>query len=142
MIELITVLVVLALLIVIVGPRLSTIITQTRVNRAASAIQNDVEAAFAIASRNRQPIRIQWNSGAMELGVTNRAGTTTYRRTLLAHSEYQLKSSQVTVSDTPLVIFPNGLASDTLHVKISVEIGSSTFIKRVRVSRAGLVQIL
>jgi hypothetical protein len=39
-------------------------------------------------------------------------------------------------------VFPNGFASDTLSITISVARGGTTYTKRVRMSRAGLVKVI
>lgn len=117
--------------------RLHQLLAEQRVARAATTIQGDVEAAFAIAGRNRRPIRIAWNASKMQLDVTDRSGTVSYRTLSLKSDAYALEPGSVTVSLTPLEIYPNGLAADTLLVSIT---GYKTN-KRVRVSRAGLVQV-
>ena len=48
------------------------------------SVQNDLEAAFALAVRNRRPMRISWNSTTQQMTVTDRAGTTVFRRTNLS----------------------------------------------------------
>jgi len=113
------------------------IMIQQRVARAATAMRNDLEGAFALAVRNRRPIRISWDATAMQLGVTDRAGTTAYRHTNVGRDAYGLTSSAVSFSRSPVEVYPNGLANDTLTITLST--GGVT--KRVRMSRAGLVLI-
>lgn len=117
--------------------RIHKIMVQQRVARAATSVQTDLEAAFAIAARNRQPIRIAWNSGKMQMQVTDRAGTVYYRRTPLGKEAYGLTSSGVTFSTNPLEVYPNGLAANTLTIVLSNE-GSS---RTIRMSRGGMVRI-
>ena len=88
-----------------------------------------------IAQRNRRPVRISWDASKLQLNVTDRAGTTTYRRTTLG-SAYGLKASNVTFSVSPLEIFPNGLAASSLVIALS----ANGFVDTVFVSRAGLVR--
>ena len=57
----------------------------TRIQRAATSVRNDMEGAFALAVRNRRPMRISWNSSTQQMTVTDRAGTTVFRRTNLTH---------------------------------------------------------
>src|SRR5687767_9744880 len=61
-------------------PRASRVMNQTKVQRAAQALQMEVQQAFAIAGRNREPTRISWNAASTQLRITNLAGTTIYRR--------------------------------------------------------------
>jgi Tfp pilus assembly protein FimT len=121
--------------------RISQTMTQQRVLRASQAIRNDIEAAFAIAARNRQPIRMAWSASAMQFSVTSRSGATVYRRTNLASSTYNLSSSNISVSSSPIEIYPNGLAADTLLFTVSATRSGKTHSRRVHVSRAGLVRV-
>src|SRR5687768_2703122 len=61
-------------------PRVSRVMSQTNVQRAAQALQIEVQQAFAIAGRNRAPVTIRWDAGTTQLRITNLAGTTIYRR--------------------------------------------------------------
>lgn len=114
--------------------RIHAIIVQQRVSRAANSLQTDLQSAFGIASRNRQPIRISWNSTKMQLDVTDRAGATFYRRTPLGN-DYGFASSNVSVSASPVEVYPNGYASDTLTIVLS----SDGNTKRVHMYRTGMV---
>jgi prepilin-type N-terminal cleavage/methylation domain-containing protein len=134
LLELLIVLMIVGIVTALSGGRVHAIIVQQRVNRAANSVQSDLEAAFSIANRNRRPVRIAWDASKMQLQVTDRAGTTFYRRTPLG-SDYNLKSSNVTVSRSPIEIFPNGLANDTLLIQLSME----SNVKKIRMSRAGMV---
>lgn len=116
--------------------RIHSLMVQQRVARAATSLQSDLEAAFALAVRNRAPVRIAWNSTKRQMGVTDRAGTTFYRRTPLG-TDYGLSASGVAFSKSPLEIYPNGLAEDTLKIVLTIE----TSTRSIRVSRAGMVRV-
>jgi prepilin-type N-terminal cleavage/methylation domain-containing protein len=116
--------------------KIHDLMSHQRVLHAATAVQNDLEAAFQIAGRNRAPVRIAWDATVMQLSITDRAGTLTFRKTNLSRQAYGFASNAVTVSTSPLEVYPNGLAADTLLVTIS----SNGFTKKLRMSRAGLVQ--
>jgi type II secretion system protein H len=118
-------------------PRVRDLMEQQRVARAATAIQNDLEAAYAISSRNRRPIEIAWDAAKMQIVVTDQAGTTFFRKTSLATAAYGLASSNIAFSRSPLEIYPNGLANDTLTIRLT---GTNTS-RRVRMTRAGMVRI-
>ncbi len=135
--ELIIVIVVAGVVMTIGFPKVHDLMVQQRVSRASTAVQNTLEAAFAIAGRNRRPIRISWDSSKMQLAVTDRAGTVFYRRTGLGQDPYGLTSSDVTFSASPIEVFPNGLANDSLTITLST--GGVT--KKVGMSRGGMVYI-
>jgi type II secretory pathway pseudopilin PulG len=124
------------------GVKVSSMMTQQRVIRAASTVQTGIELAFAVAQRNRQPIRISWASSASSLllKVSSRAGDTVYQRTDM--KPMGLSNGDVTTSSSYIDVFPNGFASDTFSVKISVVRNGKTYQRRVRMSRAGLVKVL
>jgi prepilin-type N-terminal cleavage/methylation domain-containing protein len=117
--------------------RVHALIVHQRITRATSAIQNNLEAAFAIAGRNRRPVRISWDASSSQLQVTDRAGTKTYSHTNLGRDPYGLGSGAVSVSRSPVEVFPTGLASDPLDVTITLE----NLTRRVRMSRAGMIEI-
>jgi prepilin-type N-terminal cleavage/methylation domain-containing protein len=137
MIELVLVIVIGGVVTGMALPRVRDLMAQQRVARAATAIQNDLEAAYAISSRNRRPIRIAWDAANMQMVVTDRLGTTFYRKTSLGTDAYGLRSASVAFSRSPLEIYPNGLANDTLTIALT---GTNTS-KRVRMTRAGMVRI-
>lgn len=113
-------------------------ITQSKVQRAAQRLQTDVQQAFAIAARNRKAVILRWQSSSVEMQVTDRTQTTIYRRTPLGvQSGMGLAASDVTVYPTVLTVFPNGLAADTLSIRLS----KNGYTKVVRVSRAGMVRL-
>jgi prepilin-type N-terminal cleavage/methylation domain-containing protein len=140
--EMLIVVILVGIVMSIAGVKMTTIMTQQRVVRAASTIQTDMELAYAVASRNRKPMRIIFSSSASAIlvRVTNRAGDTTYRQTNL--KEIGLSHGQVTSSSPEITVFPNGFASDTLSILISVTQNGVTHKRRVRMSRAGLVKVI
>jgi len=120
--ELVTVLVVGGVLTSLAMAKVTQIMVSQRLKASMIAVQNDIEG-------------ISWDASKLQLNVTDRAGTTTYRRTTLG-SAYGLKASNVTFSVSPLEIFPNGLAASSLVIALS----ANGFVDTVFVSRAGLVR--
>lgn len=137
MIELLVVLTIIGITAAISAGRIHALMIQHRIARAATAVRNDVEGAFTIAIRNRKPTRITWNSATMQLAVTNRSGSTTYRHTALGRDSYGLTTNAVSFSSSPIEVYPNGMASDQLTITFQIENVSKT----VRMSRAGLVEV-
>jgi type II secretory pathway pseudopilin PulG len=119
-------------------PRAATVINQTKVQRAAQALQIEVQQAFAIAGRNRAPVRIRWDAATTQLRVTDLAGTTVYRRLGVGSGGgYGLTSSEVTVAPTSVTVFPNGLAADTLVINVA----RTGYSRRIWLSRSGIVKV-
>jgi prepilin-type N-terminal cleavage/methylation domain-containing protein len=119
-------------------PRVGRVINQTKVQRAAQALQIEVQQAFAIAGRNRAPVNIRWDAATTQLRVTNLAGTTIYRRLGVGSGGgYGLTASEVTVAPTSLTVFPTGLAADTLVINVA----RTGYSRRIWVSRSGIVKL-
>jgi prepilin-type N-terminal cleavage/methylation domain-containing protein len=137
MLELMLVVVLLGIVSAMSAGRIHDLIIQQRVVRAATAVQNGLESAFALAGRNRQPVRISWSPASMQFGVTDRSGNVFYRRIGLGTDAYGLESANVSVSRSPLEVYPGGLANDTPAVTLSV----SGMTKRIRMTRSGLVRV-
>lgn len=135
MLELITVLVIVGLIASMSVGRIHDIMLQQRVYRAATAVRTNVEAAWSIAARNSRPVRVTWDASTLQLDVTDRLGTTYYRKAGLGQDPYGLTSSAVTFSRSPLEVYPNGLANDTLLITLSM----SGVTKKIWISRAGQV---
>lgn len=139
---LIEMLVAVAMLAIIMGMsigRISAIISRQRVNRAAIALSNDIESAFSLATRDRKPIRIAFDSTGLQFAVSDAISGTVFRRTSLAN--FDLQSSNVSLSRESVRVYPVGLATDTLSITLAATIGGTTYSQRVRMGRGGLVQI-
>ncbi|MEX2179326.1 MAG: prepilin-type N-terminal cleavage/methylation domain-containing protein [Gemmatimonadaceae bacterium] len=118
-------------------PKISSITNQTKVRRAAQALQMEVQQAFAIAGRNRTPVTLRWNSTTMQMQITDLAGNRVYRRTGFGRgNEYGFTAGEVTVSPVTLTVFPGGLANDSLVIAVS----RRGYSRTVRVSRSGMLR--
>lgn len=137
LLEITVVIVVVGIVLSMSAGRIHSFLLQQQTSRAATALQNDLEAAFAIATRNRRPVRIAWDANAMQLNVTNRGGTIFFRKTSLASPAYGLLPGAVAVSRSPIEVYPGGLADDTLAIVVSGTDDS----KSVRMSRAGMIRV-
>jgi prepilin-type N-terminal cleavage/methylation domain-containing protein len=140
--ELVVVLVLVGIVGVISTGRISAMRAEQRVVRSAGVIQTQMEQAFALAGRNHVPMHIVWNSTTMLLRVMDRSEATTYGTTNLSNSGFGLHASEITVSRNSTEVYPNGFANDTLSITITTQRGGTTYSKRVRMSRAGLVKVI
>ena len=116
--------------------RVHALMSQQRVVHATNAIRNDLEAAFQIAARNRKPVQIKWDANTQQFIIGDRSGSMFYRKTNLGREAYGFQKDDVTVSQTPLQVYPNGLAAGELVITIN----SQGVKKTIKMSRAGLVQ--
>ena len=62
LIEVLVVVVILGIMAGIAGPAMSVMVRHNRVNRATMVITSDLQNAFAVAARQREPVRIQADS--------------------------------------------------------------------------------
>jgi prepilin-type N-terminal cleavage/methylation domain-containing protein len=121
--------------------QISNYVRERNVASAAAIVRNDLQQAFAIAARNRQPVRVSFAIADTALQITNRENTITYvRRGLGAGAGLSMNPSDVafcasTCSDATVDVFPNGWASDTLTVTIS----KGPYTRGIHMSRSGLV---
>ena len=137
LLELLVVLVVMGVVTGLSMGRFSALLAHERVAKAAVGIANDIRTGFAIPGRIRRPVRITVDTTQMQLVITDRGQNTTYRKTAFG-SRYNLKGSNVTFYPaSALEIYPNGFASDTMLITLT----SNGFSQRVRVSKAGMVQV-
>lgn len=111
---------------------------QQRVIKASSSLTNDLQQAFVLAARTRKPVRIVLDTTKMELSITDRSQAVAMRKRNIA-SAYGLSSKNIAFyPSAPLEIYPNGLAADTMAISLRAS-GTSRYI---RVSRAGMVQVM
>ena len=140
LLELMLVIIMIGLLSMVSFRRVGAMTTQWRVNRAAQAYGEELQAAFAIVGRDRRPVRITIDRTAMELLITNRDASVTYRRRNFGkESAYKLDSADIAIDPLKrtLEVYPPGLAADS----IQVEITRQGKYRRIRMLRGGLVQI-
>jgi prepilin-type N-terminal cleavage/methylation domain-containing protein len=119
--------------------RITSYMAHERVAKAAVGLATDIQAGFAIPGRIRRPVRIRVDTSAMQLVITDRAQTTTYRKTAFG-SRYNLTSSNVAFYPSPastFEIYPNGFASDSLVITLS----ASGYSRSIKVTKSGMVQV-
>ena len=114
-----------------------------RVAKTGAVLSADIEQAFAIAARQREPVRMVVDRVNKRFKIQNRnvATPTVYKsRSLSTSGEYGVDSLW-TNKDT-IDIMPNGIATDTLKLALIVRTtGGTTYQKAVRVSKGGLVRL-
>ena len=136
-IELIAVVSILGVLATMAGPAMSRIVRHQRVNRSATVIAADLQNAFAVAARQREPVRIQADQASRSYQFIDRqTGAVLRIRTFYGDtSEYRLTGLRFTPAT--LDVFPSGLASAPLTVDLS----NGDYSKRITASTAGFIRI-
>jgi Tfp pilus assembly protein FimT len=137
-VELFTVLVIMLVVGALSMSKFSAYLAHERVTKATVGLADDLRMAFAVPGRIRRPVRIWCDTARMQMLVTDRGQTTTYRKTAFG-SRYNLKSTNVRYypSSAWIEIYPNGFASDTMVITLS----SNGYSRSLKVSKGGMVQV-
>jgi prepilin-type N-terminal cleavage/methylation domain-containing protein len=137
-IELIAVVSILGIMAAIALPAISRIIRHNRVNRAATVIASDLQNAFAVAARQREPVRIQADPVSRSYQFVDRkTGAVLRIRSFYGDtSEYRFSTLNFHPTAT-LDVFPNGISSSP----DTIDLANGDYSKRITVSTAGFVRI-
>ena len=137
-VELLVVVAILGIMAGIAGPAMSLMVRHNRVNRATMVITSDLQNAFAVAARQRQPVQIQADSANRSYQFVDRkTGTVLRIRTFYGdNSEYLLNT--LVFTPATIDVFPNGVSSAPLTVKLA----NGDYSKQIKASTAGFVRIL
>ena len=136
-IELIIIVTIMGVLASIAGPALSRIVRHSRTNRAAIAITADLQNAFAVAARQREPVSIVADSTTRSYQFIDRkTGVVLRIRTFYGDtSEYHLQ--RLVFTPTTVDVFPSGVSSSALTVNLS----NGDYARRITASTAGFVRL-
>jgi prepilin-type N-terminal cleavage/methylation domain-containing protein len=137
MLELVVVIVIVGIMASLVAPAISRVIQHNRVNRAAAVIASDMQNAFAVAARQREPVRVQADASTRSYQFIDRkTGNVLRIRTFYGDtSEYRLTSL---VFKTPTFdVFPNGVSS----VPDTINLANGNYAKVITLSTAGFVRV-
>lgn len=116
-----------------------------RVAKVSAIVGSDIEQAFAIAARLREPVRMVVDRTNKRFTIQDRkvppATTTIYKtRSFAISGEYGL-DSLASNRDT-VDIMPNGIATGDLNMSMIIKTtGGAVYAKSVKVSRGGLVRV-
>ena len=116
-------------------------IRRDRVQKAAAIISTDLEQAFALAGRQRTPVRLLFDSARKTFAVAERADTTLkYRTRQFATGDLAL--DYLSASRNNLDVLPSGLSADTLSLRLGIySKNGTTYDRTIRMTRGGLVRI-
>src|SRR5436189_701979 len=120
-------------------------IRRDRVAKTAAILATDVEQAFSIAARLREPVRMVVDRTNKRFTIQDRnvppATTTIYKtRSFARDGEYSLDS--LWSSRDTVDIMPNGVSTAELQLSLVIKTkGGATYAKSVRASRGGLVRV-
>jgi prepilin-type N-terminal cleavage/methylation domain-containing protein len=138
MMEMLVVIVILGILSAMVGPAMSRVVRHNRVNRSATLIAADLQNAFAVAARQREPVRIQADAATRSYVFIDRKTNAVLRiRTFYGDtSEYRL--TRLTFTPNTIDVFPSGVSSAALVV----DLANGDYTRQVTASTAGFIRTL
>lgn len=137
-IELIIIVTIIGILAGIAGPAVSRIVRHSRTNRAAMVIAADLQNAFAVAARQRQPVRITADAATKSYEFTDRATGKVLRiRSFYGDtSEYRLSTLQF--NPTQIDVFPSGVSS----APVTVNLANGDYARQITASTAGFIRVV
>ena len=118
--------------------KVGTVISRSKVDRAASVMAADLEQAFFTGGRLRQPVRLTCDCAnrIYRLNDALNGGALRFERSFGLNSAYPLDSMRFT-PDTMTVLPPGRLAAP-----FQVDLYSGTKVRRVTMSSAGFVRVI
>lgn len=136
--ELIIIVTILGILAGIAGPKTSMIVRHSRTNRAATVITADMQNAFAVAARQRMPVRITADAATKSYQFTDRATGKVLRiRSFYGDtSEYRLSKLEFTPAE--IDVFPSGVSS----APVRIDLGNGDYERRITASTAGFIRMV
>lgn len=134
--EMLIAIVIIVLLAAMAAPATAKQLRRGRVNQAANVVAADLENAVSYAARQRKPVRITRTTATSFTVADRSTGTVIQRRELGVDTEW--KVAMLTFSTGTVDVFPSGITSGALTVTIS----EGGYSRQVRLSRAGLGQVI
>ena len=137
MVETLVVVALIGILATMVGPAMSRIVRHQRANRAAMVIAADLQNAFAVAARQREPVRIQADAPSRSYQFIDRKSGAVLRiRTFYGDtSEYRLTT--LVFNPTTIDVFPNGISSSA----VTITLANGDYGKTITASTAGFIRV-
>lgn len=118
-------------------PSIARSMTSTRADRAAYTVVADIEAAFALAARERMPVLLEIDSINQRIVIRDRATSKILQQRSYSPTESDFGLTRLATNGSNLTIFPNGLASSAFTVYAYANQSQ----RAVRVRRTGQMRV-
>jgi type II secretory pathway pseudopilin PulG len=135
--ETLAVVIIMAILGAMAMPAINRSTMQTKVDRAAYSIANDVQAAFSLAAREGKPVTYTVNSTALRFVVADRATGTVMHDRYFGVRQSPFGLTSIGMSAPSITVFPNGTASGSVEINLTLR----SYSRTVRVSRVGFTRV-
>lgn len=121
----------------VVAPSISRSLAHARLKGAASVIAADMQLAGSLAARQRRPVRISIDTANKVFRVRDGVTPSTIYSERRFGPESDVPVQFMAASDTSVLVYPNGLASKSLTLRIR----AAGDRRVVSMSRAGQIRI-
>lgn len=136
--ELLIVVVILGIAATMMGPAMSRIVRHQRVNRASMIIVSDLQNAFAVAARQREPVRVQADAASRSYQFVDRKTGAVLRIRAFYGDTSEYKLSTLVFTPATFDVFPNGVSSSP----VTIDLANGDYIRHITASTAGFVRIV
>jgi Tfp pilus assembly protein FimT len=136
--ELLIIVVILGIAATMMGPAMSRIVRHQRVNRASMIIVSDLQNAFAVAARQRMPVRVQADAASRSYQFVDRKTGAVLRIRAFYGDTSEYKLSTLLFTPATFDVFPNGVSSSP----VIIDLANGDYTRRITASSAGFVRIV
>jgi prepilin-type N-terminal cleavage/methylation domain-containing protein len=136
--ELLIVVVILGIAATMMGPAMSRIVRHQRVNRASMIIVSDLQNAFAVAARQREPVRVQADAASRSYQFVDRKTGAVLRIRAFYGDTSEYKLSTLVFTPATFDVFPNGVSSSP----VTIDLANGEYIRHITASTAGFVRLV
>ena len=136
--ELLIVVVILGIAATMMGPAMSRIVRHQRVNRASTIIVSDIQNAFAVAARQREPVRVQADAASRSYQFVDRKTGAVLRIRAFYGDTSEYRLSSLVFTPATFDVFPNGISSSP----VIIDLANGDYSKRITASTAGFVRLV
>ncbi|HXI99437.1 MAG TPA: prepilin-type N-terminal cleavage/methylation domain-containing protein [Gemmatimonadaceae bacterium] len=136
--ELLIVVVILGIAATMMGPAMSRIVRHQRVNRASMIIVSDLQNAFAVAARQREPVRVQADAASRSYQFVDRKTGAVLRIRAFYGDTSEYKLSTLLFTPATFDVFPNGVSS----APVTIDLANGDYARRITASTAGFVRLV
>lgn len=136
-IELITVMMIIAIMAKIALTQIGQMTAKTRVQQASSIVASNIQMAYTLAAKRRTPVRISIDTATRVFRIRDRTTPATIYLQQYYNGSSELNLTRLEASDTSLMVFPNGLAAGTLTVTVHTPNNR----RQISATRAGQIRI-
>lgn len=137
-IELIVIVAIIGVIAGIAGPSMSRITRHDRTNRAATVIAADIQNAFALAGRQRAPVRIQADAATKSYRFIDRKTGKVLRIRSFYGNTSEFMLNKLAFTPATIDVYPSGVSSAVL----TVDLANGDYSRKITASTAGFVRVV